>query len=150
MRLRFTLYPYNLPAICFSRWPIALSHRPCFFPISPQSIHGNIARIFWTLCRCPSLHFTHIGATPIKRGGVYRWKSMYVICCCSLYYLIGIGYGRHQRLLSVYIRNELQTASTMLTTLRSAGQCLYPLLPIPNKEYGYRILSNFLPIQHPP
>ncbi len=72
MRLRFTLYPYNLPAICFSRWPIASSHRPCFFPISPQSIYMATLSVYPERSADDPLSFTHIGATALKRGGVYR------------------------------------------------------------------------------
>ena len=73
MRLRFTLYPYNLPAICFSQWPFALSHRPVSFS-SRLRTYMAIVSVYPERCADDPLSFTHIGATALKRGGVYHWE----------------------------------------------------------------------------
>gem|GEM_PF-3583445 len=74
MRLRFTIYPYNLPAICFSRWHIASSHRPVSFPSRLRAYIEQYCPYIQSVVRTSFSHFTHIGATALKRGGVYRWE----------------------------------------------------------------------------
>lgn len=102
MRLRFTLYPYNLPAICFSQWPFALSHRPVSFS-SRLRTYMAIVSVYPERCADNPLSFhTHWSNCPKTRRcislGVDNLSLFVKICCCSLYYLVGIRYGRHQSL----------------------------------------------------